>query len=42
VRFIGFVASQWCLVDTQEMKLLDDELPDYISAEAARYALEVH
>lgn len=42
VLSIGFVASQGRIVDTQEMKLLDDELPDYISAEAARYALEVN
>jgi uncharacterized membrane protein (UPF0127 family) len=40
---IGFMASQGRLVDTQEMKLLDDELAaDYTPAESARYALEVN
>jgi hypothetical protein len=42
VRSIGFMVSQGRLVDTQEMKLLNDGLPVYISAEAARCALGVN
>ena len=39
---IAFIASDGSIVDLQDMKPLDDEPPHYVSAEPARYALEVN
>jgi uncharacterized membrane protein (UPF0127 family) len=39
---IAFMDSEGRIVDIQEMKPLDDEPPNYTSAEPARYALEVN
>jgi uncharacterized membrane protein (UPF0127 family) len=42
VLSIAFVDYAEPIVDAQEMKPLDDELPDYTSTEPARCALEVN
>jgi hypothetical protein len=39
---IAFIASDGRIVDLQDMKPLDDDPPHYVSAEPARYALEVN
>jgi uncharacterized protein len=39
---IAYIDSEGRIVDIQDMKPFDDELPDYVSAEPARYALEVN
>lgn len=39
---IAFMDSEGRIVDIQDMKALDDELPHYTSAEPAQYALEVN
>ena len=39
---IAYMDSEGRIVDIQDMKPLDDELPHYASAEPARYALEVN
>ena len=39
---IAYMDSQGRIVDIQDMKPLDDEEPHYVSAEPARYALEVN
>ncbi len=39
---IAFIASDGTIVDLQDMKPLDDDPPHYVSAEPARYALEVN
>jgi uncharacterized protein len=39
---IAFMDSEGRIVDIQDMKPLDDKLPNYTSAEPARYALEVN
>jgi uncharacterized membrane protein (UPF0127 family) len=39
---IAFIDSESRIIDIQEMKPLDDEPPHYVSAEPARYALEVN
>jgi uncharacterized membrane protein (UPF0127 family) len=39
---IAYIDSEGRIVDIQDMKPLDDELPDYTSSEPARYALEVN
>ena len=39
---IAFIASDGSIVDLQDMKPLDDDPPHYVSAEPARYALEVN
>jgi uncharacterized membrane protein (UPF0127 family) len=39
---IAYIDSEGRIVDIQDMKPFDDELPNYISAEPARYALEVN
>jgi uncharacterized membrane protein (UPF0127 family) len=39
---IAFIDSGGRIVDIQDMKPLDDEPPSYVSAEPARYALEVN
>jgi uncharacterized protein len=39
---IAFVDSEGRIVDIQDMKPLDDDPPHYVSAEPARYALEVN
>ena len=39
---IAFMDSEGRIVDIQDMKALDDEPPNYTSAEPARYALEVN
>jgi uncharacterized protein len=39
---IAFIASDGTIVDLQNMKPLDDDPPHYVSAEPARYALEVN
>jgi uncharacterized membrane protein (UPF0127 family) len=39
---IAFIDAEGRIVDIQDMKPLDDELPNYTSAEPARYALEVN
>jgi Uncharacterized ACR, COG1430 len=36
------MVSQGHIVDTQQMKSLDDDLPNYTSAESARYTVEVN
>ena len=39
---VAFMDSEGRIVDIQDMKPLDDEPPSYVSAEPARYALEVN
>jgi uncharacterized protein len=39
---IAFMDSEGRIVDIQDMKPLDDDPPHYVSAEPARYALEVN
>ena len=39
---IAYIDSQGRIVDIQDMKPLDDDPPHYVSAEPARYALEVN
>jgi uncharacterized membrane protein (UPF0127 family) len=39
---IAFIDSEKRIVDIQDMKPLDDEPPSYVSADPARYALEVN
>jgi uncharacterized protein len=39
---VAFMDSEGRIVDSQDMKPLDDEPPSYVSAEPARYALEVN
>jgi uncharacterized membrane protein (UPF0127 family) len=39
---IAFMDSEGHIVDLQDMKPLDDNPPQYVSAEPARYALEVN
>jgi uncharacterized membrane protein (UPF0127 family) len=39
---IAYMDSEGRIVDIQDMKPLDDEEPHYVSAEPARYALEVN
>jgi uncharacterized protein len=39
---IAFMDSEGRIVDIQDMKPLDDDLPHYVSAEPAQYALEVN
>ncbi len=39
---IAFIDSEGRIVDIQNMKPLDDDPPSYVSAEPARYALEVN
>jgi uncharacterized membrane protein (UPF0127 family) len=39
---IAFMNSKGRIVDIQDMKPLDDDLPHYVSARPARYALEVN
>jgi uncharacterized protein len=39
---IAFMDSEGRIVDLQDMKPLDDDPPHYVSAEPARYALEVN
>jgi uncharacterized membrane protein (UPF0127 family) len=39
---IAYIASDGSIVDLQDMKPLDDDPPHYVSAEPARYALEVN
>ena len=39
---IAFMDSEGRIVDIQDMKPLDDKPPHYVSAEPARYALEVN
>ena len=39
---IAYLDSEGRIVDLQDMKPLDDEEPHYVSAEPARYALEVN
>jgi uncharacterized membrane protein (UPF0127 family) len=39
---IAFIDSEGRIVDIQDMKPLDDDPPNYVSAEPARYALEVN
>jgi len=39
---IAYIDSEGRIVDIQDMKPLDDEEPHYVSAEPARYALEVN
>jgi uncharacterized membrane protein (UPF0127 family) len=39
---IAFIDSERRIIDIQEMKPLDDEPPNYVSAEPAQYALEVN
>jgi len=39
---IAFIGSDGRIVDLQDMKPLDDDPPHYVSAEPARYALEVN
>jgi uncharacterized membrane protein (UPF0127 family) len=39
---IAFIHSEGRIVDIQDMKPLDDDPPSYVSAEPARYALEVN
>src|SRR3712207_8837960 len=38
---IAFMDSEGRIVDIQDMKALDDDPPHYVSAEPAKYALEV-
>ena len=39
---IAFMDSEGRIVDLQDMKALDEDPPHYVSAEPARYALEVN
>ena len=39
---IAYMDSEGRIVDLQDMKPLDDDPPNYVSAEPARYALEVN
>lgn len=39
---IAYIDSEGRIIDLQEMKARDDQLPHYVSAEPARYALEVN
>jgi uncharacterized membrane protein (UPF0127 family) len=39
---IAYMDSEGRIVDIQDMKALDDDPPHYVSAEPARYALEVN
>ncbi|MBA3426268.1 MAG: DUF192 domain-containing protein [Rubrobacter sp.] len=39
---IAYLDSEGRIVDIQDMKALDDDPPHYISAEPAKYALEVN
>ena len=39
---VAFMNSEGRIVDIQDMKPLDDDPPHYVSAEPARYALEVN
>ena len=39
---IAYIAEDGRIVDIQDMEPLDDEPPSYVSAEPARYALEVN
>ena len=39
---IAYIDAQGRIVDIQDMQPLDDTLPHYVSAEPARYALEVN
>jgi hypothetical protein len=39
---IAFMDAEGRIVDIQDMKALDDKPPHYMSAEPARYALEVN
>lgn len=39
---IAYIDAEGRIIDLQEMKPLDDEPPHYVSAEPARYALEVN
>ena len=39
---IAFMDSEGRIIDIQDMKPLDDEDPDYVSAKPAQYALEVN
>jgi uncharacterized protein len=39
---VAFMDSERRIVDIQDMKPLDDDPPSYVSAEPARYALEVN
>lgn len=39
---VAYMDSEGRIVDIQDMKPLDDELPHYASAEPAQYALEVN
>jgi uncharacterized membrane protein (UPF0127 family) len=39
---IAYIDSEGRIVDIQDMKSLDDDPPHYVSAEPARYALEVN
>jgi uncharacterized membrane protein (UPF0127 family) len=39
---VAFIDSKGRIVDIQDMKPLDDDLPHYVSAKPARYALEVN
>ena len=39
---IAYIDSEGRIVDIQDMKALDDDPPHYVSAEPARYALEVN
>ena len=39
---IAYIDSEGRIVDIQDMNPLDDEPPHYVSAEPARYALEVN
>ena len=39
---IAYIDAQGRIVDIQDMKPLDDDPPNYVSAEPAKYALEVN
>lgn len=39
---IAYIDAEGHIVDLQDMKALDDDLPHYVSAEPAQYALEVN
>jgi uncharacterized protein len=39
---IAFIDSEGRIIDIQDMKPLDDEPPNYVSAKPAQYALEVN
>ena len=39
---VAYIDSEGRIVDIQKMEPLDDEPPNYVSAEPAQYALEVN